>query len=224
MIYAYALCPSPPEIPSLPQGIRASAVDVVTAGPVGAIVETAIDIAQIKEDDTQLMEAVLAHDRVLGHLFSHMPLLPLRFGTQFKDLSSVKTFLETNGTAYQHKLEILRDRAEYLIKLSPQPIELPEIQSSLRGRDYFLAKKQRIQAQSAALTQQAEEFTQFLAHLAATDVPFVHITPQDNEERLYALLSREMEQAQAAIALWQAQIPTWQITFSEPLPPYHFAD
>ena len=91
MIYVYALCPTPGESLSLPQGI-AQPVQLLVAEGLGAIAEPEVDVAQVREDDAQLMEAVLAHDRVLGQLFAQMPLLPLRFGTQFKDLSSLQTF------------------------------------------------------------------------------------------------------------------------------------
>ena len=223
MIYLYALCPSSTVAADLPEGIGTAQVEVLTVGPVGAVIERDVDIAQLQADDTQLMTAVLAHDRILGHLFAHSPLLPLRFGTQFKDVDSVKAFLTAQGETYQQKLTHLQDRAEYLVKLIPQPLDFPAIADDLKGRDYFLAKKQRLQDHSTALQQQTDDLQDFLANLASQDIPLVHSAPQDSEERLHVLLSRDAAATQELINAWQQQLPTWQVICSEPLPPYHFA-
>ena len=223
MIYLYALCPSTTVAADLPEGIGTAQVEVLTVGPVGAVIERDVDIAQIQTDDTQLMAAVLAHDRILGHLFTHTPLLPLRFGTQLKDVDSVKAFLAAQGKTYHQKLTHLQDRAEYLVKLIPQPLDLPAIADDLKGRDYFLAKKQRLQDHSAALQQQADDLEDFFAGLTSQDIPLVRSASQDGEERLHVLLSRNVAATQELMNTWQQQLPTWQVICSEPLPPYHFA-
>lgn len=223
MIYLYALCPSLAVSSDLPEGIGASNVEILTVASLGAVIERDIDIAQIQADDTKLMAAVLAHDRVLAHFFDQAPLLPLRFGTQFRDVDSVKTFLASQGAAYRQKLDRLQDKAEYLVKLIPQALEMPAIAPDLKGRDYFLAKKQRLHAQTAALNQQADELQEFLTALAAANIPVVRSAPQDNEERLHVLLSRDAAKTQQFMTTWQQQLPTWQLICSEPLPPYHFA-
>ncbi|MEM1291107.1 MAG: GvpL/GvpF family gas vesicle protein [Cyanobacteria bacterium P01_H01_bin.162] len=222
MIYVYALCPTPGESLSLPQGI-AQPVQLLVAEGLGAIAEPEVDVAQVREDDAQLMEAVLAHDRVLGQLFAQMPLLPLRFGTQFKDRSSLQTFLHSHQQTYLQRLQTLQDRAEYLLKLSPQPYAAPAVDETVRGREYFLAKKRRLQEQTAALAQQQGELQSFLTTLTAAHIPFVQSAPQEEEERLHILLSRDALTAQTLLAEWQRQLPTWQLVCSEPLPPYHFA-
>jgi len=223
MIYVYALCPSPATPLSLPEGIAHSEVELVVVGQLGAIAEAEIDIAQVKEDDAKLMDAVLAHDRVLGHLFSQMPLLPLRFGTQFKDEASLETFLENHETTYRERLNTLQNKAEYLLKLSPKPVEMPEIDSRLKGRDYFLEKKRRIQAHAAAVQQQEAELQNFLDALEQAGIPFVESAPQEGEERLHILLNRNMDSTEALMTDWQQLLPNWHLVGSEPLPPYHFA-
>lgn len=223
MIYVYALCPTPSAPLSLPEGIAHEAVDLIVVGELGAISENGIDIAQVKEDDTKLMDAVLAHDRVLGELFAQTPLLPLRFGTQFKDQASLSTFLESHGDTYRERLDTLQDKAEYLLKLAPKVLELSEIDSTLKGRDYFLEKKRRIQAYADAQHQQTYELQAFLTALEQAQVPFILSTPQEGEERLHVLLGRELSPTQALMTKWQQQLPSWQLICSEPLPPYHFA-
>lgn len=223
MIYVYALCPNPPAPLSLPEGMAHDEVDLVVVGELGAIAEAEVDIAQVKEDDVKLMDAVLAHDRVLGHLFDQTPLLPLRFGTQFKDEASLASFLESHETTYRDRLDTLHDKAEYLLKLAPKPLEMPEIDSTLKGREYFLAKKQRLQAHTDALNQQGDELQAFLVALEQAGIPFVQSTPQEGEERLHILLARDADSTQALMHDWQAWLSTWQLICSEPLPPYHFA-
>lgn len=223
MIYVYALCPTPAHALSLPEGMTAPQVELVVAGELGAIAEHNIDIAQVKGDDAQLMEAVLAHDRVLGHLFDQTPLLPLRFGTQFKDGDSLSTFLASHEATYRDRLERLQDKAEYLLKLAPASLDLPEVENTLKGREYFLEKKRRMQAYSDAQSQQAAELQNFLVTLEAQAIPFVQSEPKEGEERLHVLLARDADQAQALVTRWQQQLSLWQITCSEPLPPYHFA-
>lgn len=223
MIYLYALCPSTTVFPDPPFGIGDSQVEVLAIEPLGAVIERNVDVAQLKEDDQKLMAAVLAHDRVLGHFFAQTPLLPLRFGTQFQDIDSVSAFLAEQGDTYRQKLDHLQGKAEYLVKLTPQAIELPAIADDLKGRDYFLAKKQRLQDQTATLNQQQTDFQQFLSALDAAGIPFVQSAPHDTEERLHVLLSRDVDVTEQFMLTWQQQLPTWQLVCSEPLPPYHFA-
>lgn len=223
MIYLYALCPNLLDPPQFPAGIGSKAVELLTVDQVGAIIERDIDVAQLKTDDARLMDAVLAHDRVLGYCFDQMPLLPLRFGTQFKDVASIQAFLQAQGQVYAHKLETLKAKAEYLLKLSPKLPEIPPVSTELKGRDYFLAKKARLQAQTAAAEQQAAELQEFLASLEAAGIPLVQSPPQGTEERLHILLTREREATQSLVEQWQEKLSTWQLEHSDPLPPYHFA-
>ena len=223
MIYVYALCPSPLTPLSLPEGIAHDEVDLVVVGTLGAITESDIDIAQVNEDDVKLMDAVLAHDRVLGHMFPQTPLLPLRFGTQFKDEVALESFLENHETTYRDRLDTLQDKAEYLLKLLPKPVVMPAIDGDLKGRDYFLAKKHRIQAHTDALNQQGDELQAFLVALEHEKIPHVQSAPQNGEERLHILLTRDADTTQSLINEWQKCLSTWQLVCSEPLPPYHFA-
>jgi hypothetical protein len=223
MIYVYALCPNPESPLSLPAGMATPQVELLGVGQLGAIAEPNIDIAQVKEDDAQLMDAVLAHDRVLGHLFDQTPLLPLRFGTQFKDRDSLSTFLTSHEATYRTRLATLQDKAEYLLKLVPKPLTLPDVDAALKGREYFLEKKRRLQAYSDAQTQQAEELQTFLTTLDAHGIPFVQSSPHEGEERLHLLLARDVAQTQALVTQWQQPLSVWQLICSEPLPPYHFA-
>lgn len=222
MIYVYAFCPRPPQEFTLPAGIASPAVELIAVEDIGAFAEVDLDVSQFKDDDEKLIAAVLAHDRILGELFSQTPLLPLRFGTQFTHKTSLETYLQTHQAAHLQRLTDLAGRAEYLVKLSPKPPEPSPSEETLKGRAYFLAKKARLQAQAQAEALQAEELQRFLAQLTAAGVQFIQGEPAESEERLHLLSNRAPAAAQAEIFYWQQQLPSWQIDCSGPLPPYHF--
>ena len=207
----------------MPAGIAHPTVQLVSGGQLEAIAEFDLDVSHIKDDDQQLINAVLTHDRVLGQMFTQTVLLPLRFGTQFTSRDALRTYLQTHQASYLQRLEVLGDKAEYLVKLAPNPLKLPPLDETLKGRDYFLAKKNRLQRQAQAQAQQDEELQRFLAHLQTTGVAFVQSTPQEGEERFHILSMRDIAIAEAQLTAWQQLVPSWQLYCSEPLPPYHFA-
>ncbi|NER84166.1 MAG: hypothetical protein F6K42_32440 [Leptolyngbya sp. SIO1D8] len=223
MIYVYAFCPSPSTPLAMPKGIAHPVVQVVSGGQLGAIAEFDLDVSQLKEDDQQLMDAVLSHDHVLGHLFNQTVLLPLRFGTQFKSKEALQNYLQIHQDTYLQRLEMLSNKAEYLVKLAPKSFPLSPINETLKGRAYFLAKKERLQAQTQAQVQQDGELQQFLAHLQTANVEFIQSASHEGEERLHILSMRDPAIAKAQLTHWQKLIPSWQIHCSQPLPPYHFA-
>jgi hypothetical protein len=221
MIYVYAFCPVPDSPLSLPEGIAHPEVQLTAVDKIGAVAEPDVDVSHVREDDAQLMNAVLAHDRVLGHLFDQTVLLPLRFGTQFTSRASLETFLVNHQHTYRQRLDALQDRAEYLLKLTPQ---LPAVSDeTLKGREYFLAKKQRLQAQATLREQRDVEYQQFLSYLQESNILFVQSAPQDDEMRLHVLLGRDGAIAGERVSAWQVTLPSWQLSCSQPLPPYHFA-
>lgn len=223
MIYVYAFCLVPDHPLALPQGIDKDGVHLITEGRLGAIAEFGLDVSEIKEDDERLMAAVLQHDHLLSQVFSQTVLLPLRFGTQFTSEASLKNYLQTHQTSYLERLASLVGKAEYLVKLAPKPLALPPLDDSLKGRDYFLAKKARQQTQTQLQTQQVEELQKFLDYLTKTGMACVHGTPHDGEERVHVLAQRDPAIAQTQMQTWQQMLPGWDVFWSEPLPPYHFA-
>ncbi len=224
MLYLYALCPAPTHPLTLPAGMVQETVQLITVGELGAIVEPDVDIAALKDQDDRLMQAVLNHDRTLIALFSQTALLPLRFGTQFAHRTSLEQHLQQQQQTYLQKLSTLMDRAEYLLTLTPQTPEPPPVEASTSGRAYFLAKKQRLQAQAQVQQTQTAELTSFLHHLEEMGVPFVTSPARDGHERLNLLLSRDGEIVQTQVNAWQAShLRHWAVTCSDPLPPYHFA-
>jgi len=220
-LYVYGLCLSPDQPLDLPPGIEGQ-ISLVSVGDLAAFVETDIDLEVIQADHPRLLTAVLSHDRVLCHLFQQAPLLPLRFGTQFPALEYLEAYLSQEQATYQAKFADLADRAEYQIKLIPTDLNPPPLPEGLKGRDYFLAKKQSLQALTEAQQQQQEERQGLIQAIAAAYGNSV-VDDGNPETKVYLLLSRSQQDALAqALTQWQAQAPHWQIHLSAPLPPYHF--
>ncbi|MEM0981836.1 MAG: GvpL/GvpF family gas vesicle protein [Cyanobacteria bacterium P01_H01_bin.58] len=223
MLYVYAFCPQPATPLTLPAGITHATVQIITGEKLAAIAEPDIDVAQIKDDDQQLMGAILAHDHVLVQLFDQTALLPLRFGTQFQDTASLETYLRTHQDTHLQTLAALADRAEYLVKLMPQAYNPTPVNEPSKGREYFLAKKKRLQAQTQFQAQQTSELQQFVGHLEAIPMQYLEGSPQEEQVRFHILAERDATSIQSHLEIWQQQLPSWEISLSDPLPPYHFA-
>ncbi|MEO1351369.1 MAG: GvpL/GvpF family gas vesicle protein [Cyanobacteria bacterium J06635_15] len=221
-LYTYGFCWTPAQTVSLPLGIQ-DALKLVTEDDLAALVEPDHFFDAVSQDDKRLMRAVLTHDRVLCDWFGQLPVLPLRFGTRFVSEASLREHLRTNRDRYRQTLQALADKAEYQLKLHPQPINIPTPASELKGRDYFLAKKQRLQAQNQAQQAQIAELSELTAAIAQAYPKLIHDSPRDGIERLYLLISRDQASTlQQYCQRWQQHTQYWQIALSDALPPYHF--
>lgn len=223
-IYIYGFCAVPVGADfELPAGI-ARQTYLIQAGALGAIAETHLDVQALKNNDQQLMTAILSHDRVLQEVFDQVPVLPLRFGTQFNQTSAVEAYLHHHQGQYLQRLAQLADQAEYLLKLKPKLIDPPPLSDALTGRDYFLAKKQRLQAQSAYQQTQQEQLQALMVHLQQRYETVALGSAPAGCQHFYLLAPRQKTVVETAGSRWQAIAPAWDISCSDPLPPYHFAD
>ncbi|MBW4463061.1 MAG: GvpL/GvpF family gas vesicle protein [Nodosilinea sp. WJT8-NPBG4] len=221
-IYLYSICPRPLQPLPLPLGL-AVPTRLIAVDNVAAIVETGVDLETLQTDEPRLLNAVLSHDRVICELFQHTPLLPLRFGTQIASIEHLKAHLVSQGADYAAKLAILGHQVEYQLKLIAQPVELPPLAEGLNGRDYFLAKKQRLQDQTAAQEQQHQELDQVLNDLHATYDNYIEAESPAGEARVYLLIDRAAaESLEQRVDEWRSQTTHWTLMLSDPLPPYHF--
>ncbi|WP_196358094.1 GvpL/GvpF family gas vesicle protein [Nodosilinea nodulosa] len=220
-IYLYSICPRPQQPLTLPLGL-AEPTQLIAVDDIAAVVETSVDLESLQTDEPRLLNAVLSHDRVICELFQHTPLLPLRFGTQIASLDHLKTHLANQGADYAAKLKILAPKAEYQLKLIANEVGLPPLAEGLTGRDYFLAKKQRLQDQAAAQEQQQQELNRVLDHLYSAYGDCIEADSPDGEARVYILVDREEERLPQRLEEWRSQAPHWTLILSEALPPYHF--
>ncbi|PSR16439.1 gas vesicle protein [filamentous cyanobacterium CCP3] len=220
-IYLYSICPRPQQPLTLPLGL-AEPTQLIAVDDVAAVVETGVDLETLQTDEPRLLNAVLSHDRVICELFQTTPLLPLRFGTQIASLDHLKAHLATQGADYAAKLEALAQKAEYQLKLMAQPVELPPVAAGLTGRDYFLAKKQRLEDQATSQAQQQAELSQVLDHIYSAYSDCLEAESPAGEARVYILVDRGDETLWQRLEEWRSQAPHWNLVLSEPLPPYHF--
>jgi hypothetical protein len=93
----------------------------------------------------------------------------------------------------------------------------------VKGKQYFLAKKQQYQDQQALQEQQQSQLAQVFASISKT-YPDYHITEvKESVEKLYLLVDRQQEmQLYQHLQEWQNQSSHWELMLGEALPPYHF--
>ncbi|GAB4155338.1 MAG: GvpL/GvpF family gas vesicle protein [Cyanobacteria bacterium J069] len=224
-MYTYAFVLQSAASIVLPAGISGELV-LLYEQNVGAVVEPGLDLAVLEQSDERLMRAVLHHDQVIREIFEQVPVLPLRFGTQFVLPEKLLEHLRLHAETYQATLARLTGQAEYTLKLSPRspasedadPAPMPS-----KGRDYFLAKKQQFQQQLDRQQQQQAELLALKAAIAQ-DYPALQFDePRDGIERLHLLVKRQDEAAlYESLAGWRSRCPGWHLALSEALPPYHF--
>lgn len=190
-----------------------------------ALVEPDLDFDAIEQDDTQLVQAVLAHDRVICDLFWQTTILPLRFGTQFVSKNRLISHLEANQDMYLEKLNQLDGKAEYRLKLLPieEPIVMPSLNGNLKGRELFSANDLNSNGQQSQEMQQRKEFQQVLNAVGQNYPNYILREPNEGVEKLYVLVDRQDEMTlYQHLNEWQRQCPHWELELGEALPPYHF--
>ena len=201
----------------LPEGVDAP-LDGVVWEDVAAIVEPQLTLEALQADDVRLLQAVLAHDRVIRELFAQTTVLPLRF-TSFPTEPDLLADLQANQHTYLATLERLQDKAEYVVKGLPREYVPPTLDATLKGRDYFLAKKQQYQSQTEYQIAQTQEWdvirTAIAQHFAIVELP--------DTQQLCLLGDRHgQSQLQSEVQTLQSHLRTWDLQLGEPLPPFHF--
>lgn len=222
-MYVYAFLKTPEGSLSLPQGITGS-IQLICSADVSALAEPELPWEAIQDNDDRLIQAVLAHDRVLRELFQQTPLLPLRFGTRFLSVDSLLEHLKTHREEYQQKLGQIAGKAEYVLKAIPLDVQPePTLPADVQGRDYFLAKKRRYQSQVDQQQQQLAQWQTVVDAIAQLYPNLVLGEAKNNTQSLYLLVNRLDEFAlYQQLKTWQNQCASWQLNLSEALPPYHF--
>ncbi|MBI4783690.1 MAG: GvpL/GvpF family gas vesicle protein [Oscillatoriophycideae cyanobacterium NC_groundwater_1537_Pr4_S-0.65um_50_18] len=225
-MYTYAFLPNLDASLKLPTGI-AKPVELLRVHELAALIEPDLEVANLQESDDRLMRAIVSHDRVIRQMFQQTALLPLRFGTQFVSQQGLIEHLQAHQSEYVAKLAMLKGRAEYLLKLVPVPLAEIPIAAEVKGKAYFLAKKQAYEAQTAWQQQQQAELQQIAEAIALQYPNWVRGESNSDAkgtiERFYILGDRIQERLlYEHFKTWQMQYSAWEISLEEPLPPYHF--
>jgi Gas vesicle synthesis protein GvpL/GvpF len=221
-MYTYAFLKRPSTPLDLPAGIAGSLQLLVTAH-LSALIEPDLDFESLQQSDHRLMQAVLYHDRIIQDIFNQTPVLPLRFGTRFVSEEALLDHLESHNSEYLEKLANLVGKAEYTLKLTP--IDSPDATMPInaKGKDYFLAKKQRYQMLVDQKQQRQDELNRLKAAIAQLYPNLVHGESKDAIERIYLLIDSEAESLLLeSLQTWRSQCPHWHLELGDPLPPYHF--
>jgi hypothetical protein len=221
-VYVYGVCHCPATEITLPLGLERE-TQVICIDQIAAVVEFGIDLEALQTDDQRLLNAVLSHDRVVCDLFKQFTILPIRFGTQLASTDKLKEYINSEYQTYLEKLQSLEHKCEYQIKLIPEAVSLPPAPEGLKGRDYFLAKKQRLQDQTTAQEQQQTELSALFEQIQATFPDAVGASNEDGTAKVYILLNYDQAPTLRQKAEhWQAEATYWNLSLSEALPPYHF--
>jgi hypothetical protein len=235
MLYVFAILAAPApdqEITGINKPIAYIQVDNLLAA-----YEPDIDIEALKRSEqAELLAVIVQHDRITAELFAQQTLLPLRFGTAFVSEAALRNYLQDSQAQLSDRLNQLSGYGEYLLKGQLEQAEVKP-DTNLKGREYLLAKKQQYEDLQQAQQRQKEQQSQLIELLRSHtsqldqdeqgDRDYLQIaTTQEAEDlRVYLLLTQtQAEQLNLALQQWLEDYPAWQLTLSEPLPPYHFAE
>ncbi|MFP4134479.1 MAG: GvpL/GvpF family gas vesicle protein [Halothece sp.] len=223
MLYTYCLFNSNSLAFSLPEGFMGN-LEIIQEGAIAAVVEIGLPQKELETDDEKLVQAVIHHDWVICEIFRSTTVLPLRFGTYFKQTEDLKQHLATNQEKYSQQLQQIVGKVELTLKLTPIPFSPDkETTQATKGSTYLKAKKQSYQEQTAYQNQQQETLTEFQGEMKKKYPQFIQGEPKEGTERFYLLLdSTNLSTFWEQIQQWKQQLKTWEIEVSDPLPPYHF--
>lgn len=223
MLYTYCLYYSNTSSISLPQGFMGN-LEIIEKGAIAAVVEIGLPQEELEADDEKLVQAVIHHDWVICEIFRSTTVLPLRFGTYFKQTEDLKQHLATNQEKYSQQLQQIAGKVELTLKLTPIPFSPDkDTTKATKGSNYLKAKKQSYQEQTAYQNQQQKALKQFQAEITKTYPQLIQGEPKEGTERFYLLLdSTKLSTFSEQIQKWKQELKTWEIEVSDPLPPYHF--
>ena len=221
--YVYAFLYLPKSSLALPKGMEKE-VELIPYQNLAAVTEADISIEAIQETDEKLLQGILTHDRVVREIFEQTSILPLRFGNAFAEVENIINHLQNNQQQYLTTLTQLAEKAEYTVNFSPVSAPSTLEISEARGKAYLLAKRQRFQQQQAFQNEQRQQWEN-IRQLILQD--YSKIVFKDNTEggikQVHLLANSEAEILTTQnLPKWQAECSHWQISLSEPLPPYHF--
>lgn len=198
------------------------------SGELAAIVESGFPAQACANSEAALIEAIVSHDRVLLWVFANQTILPLRFGTEFASEQALIQHLDKNQIAYLNAIEALKNKAEISLKLSATQSEMPPIPAELKGREYFLAKKEQSQHQ-----QFIEQYLDRDRALLLQQLSDRGIQVFEKAVDHYLLLCDRNFDLKSILEYWQVAMDEYDRTnqpknqwiwkSSEELPPYHFA-
>lgn len=221
-LYTYSFVQPSEYSLALPMGIQ-QPTQLLGVDQLSAIVEPDLDIERLQTDDEQLMQAVLAHDRVIQSIFEQTMVLPLRFGTCFTSAERLLDHLEQRSLSYQKFLSDYAGKAEYTLKAIPLEPSAARPATPAKGKEYLLQKKRQYQAQASYQQRQQDEFDNLLQSINAL-YPYESGNSLDSDIRRINLLCDRNKESKLRehCQTWNVACTSWELSLSDALPPYHF--
>lgn len=144
----------------------------------------------------------------------------MRFYHCFADRANLTLHLATHQEQYLAQLTDLSGKGEYILKFIPQEPPVPTVATEGKGREYFLAKKQRYQIQQDWKIQQARERDSLIDRVTQA---YGDAVIAEGQEQIYLLINRNAEDIlYQHLQNWQKSCPTWELCLSDAIPPYDF--
>ena len=186
---------------------------------------------------TVTRENVLAHERVISHVFAQTTPLPFRFGALLRP-AELERYIESNKPSLLAVLDRVRGMAEMSVKIIGEPERSSDALESLlepapagegigRGA-MFLAAKQRELAQTSVSEEHARETANWLAEHVAVVVndSCVRLRPTAGLTLKAAHLVERarLDDYRERLRLARQERSTLLFLTSGPWPPYSFCD
>ncbi len=221
-MYTYAFIKTPEVTLELPQGIKGD-LEIVKEKQIAAIVEPEVSIETIEaiiQDDELLKHAYIRHGLVVSETCRQTTILPLRFYHCFADRANLALHLATHQEEYLTQLTNLSGKGEYILKFIRQEPPVQTLATEAKGREYFLAKKQRYQIQQDWKIQQARERDSVIDRVSQA---YGDAIVAEEQEQIYLLINRHVEELlYQQLQNWQKYCPSWELRLSDAIPPYDF--
>ncbi|MFQ3661776.1 MAG: GvpL/GvpF family gas vesicle protein [Chloroflexaceae bacterium] len=147
--YVYGITDGAPE--ALAPGVGPGApVEVLVVGELGAIISPVPlaaftpEAVRARQDDLAwLANQVRLHQEVLARALSQATVVPLRFGTVFRDAEGVRAMVREHAARFREALTYLAGRQEWGLSISVDRARLAEHVATASPRLQHLAARQR---------------------------------------------------------------------------------
>lgn len=182
------------------------------------------------EDRAWLEEKALAHESVLQAFVGVTPVVPLRFGTIYRDAADVRQLLEDRAAFFEEVLERVRGCVEIGVKAWYDPARVAQPVGAGGGRAYLERRRGELSSarDASGIAAAAHERLSALAQGAVVNRPQPReLTGRDEKMLLNAayLVREGDERLRDEVARLSEEHGGAGVTFETtgPWPPYNFA-
>lgn len=128
----------------VPEGATPAPEPVHARIPLGPVTALVSAMPEALADEGASLDALLSHDLLLGCYLAQGPVLPVRFGSCFRDEDALREALAPQAEALAGRLAALDGLAEYALTVEPgaAPAPAPEpAEKPASGRAFLKARK-----------------------------------------------------------------------------------